>query len=176
MHKYTTLHFFQFLQPGPILTVISFSTPHSSSVIVPRHLKWVTLSSSSPIIFMGSRFPDSFCLRAKSINWVFSLLTLGPLSLRVLFPRIQILSHVYFSASTRYLCNVVRKHHGFWFLTPSVSIHPWVWGTGIGSMQIIGTTSICGRPSISLIVMMVECKKHNYKSVWVFSPGHVWPN
>ena len=24
---------------------------------------------------MGSRFPDSFCLRAKSINWVFSLLT-----------------------------------------------------------------------------------------------------
>ena len=93
----TPLHFFQFLHPGPIRTVISFSMQHSSYVLVPMRLKWVTISSSSPIIFMSFRFPYSFCSKAKSIGWVFSLLTLIPHYLLVIFPRIHIYSVMFTS-------------------------------------------------------------------------------
>ena len=51
------LHFFQFLQPAPTRFVSSVSIPPSSSILVSRYFKWVTLSSSSPSIFTGSRFP-----------------------------------------------------------------------------------------------------------------------
>ena len=53
----TPLHFFQFLQPAPTRFVSSVSIPPSSSILVSRYFKWVTLSSSSPSIFTGSRFP-----------------------------------------------------------------------------------------------------------------------
>ena len=78
----TPLHFFQFLQPAPTRFVISVSIPPSSSILVPRYLKWVTLSSSSPSIFTGSRFPCWLCSKLKSINWVIGLQTLIPLPFR----------------------------------------------------------------------------------------------
>ena len=116
--------FFQFLQPGPIRTLISVAMQHSSSVLVPRHLKWVTLSSSPPIIFTGFLFPYSFCSKANSINWVFSLLTFIPLSLPVLFPRIQIYSVMFTylpqqGSSIMSSANIMDS--GSYFLTSFVS-------------------------------------------------------
>ena len=91
----TPLPFFQFLQPAPTRFVISVSIPPSSSILVPRYLKWVTLSSISPSIFTGSRFP---CWLFKIEIHKLSFRPANPHSslFQRFSPRIQILSHVYF--------------------------------------------------------------------------------
>ena len=53
----TPQHYLQFLQPAPTRFVISVSISPSASILAPRYLKCVTLSSSSPSFFTGSRFP-----------------------------------------------------------------------------------------------------------------------
>ena len=111
----TPLHFLPFLQPGPIRTVISFPQTifmctHREAFEMSNYFQFLSYYMYGPAL--GFLFIPIESEIHKSSFEPANPLPSFPSS--DFFPRIQILGHVYFSVSTTYPYNVVRKHHGFW--------------------------------------------------------------
>ena len=121
----TPLHFFQVLQPAHTRFVISISIPPSSSII--RLFETSNSFQFLPMHLYGlaSRIPYSLCSKAKSVNLLFSklTLTLPSLSLSISLSLLAMLSaypdslsHINFFTCTHW--NLARNFNGFWNVCP----------------------------------------------------------